>query len=64
MKYQTYNPNFSSKSSYMYTGSRTMVSMLQKCICTYQGNIITDPLLVSHWLIQDSACVVFHTRLS
>ncbi|KAG7245452.1 hypothetical protein INR49_010903 [Caranx melampygus] len=24
MKYQTYNPNFSSKSSYMYTGSRTM----------------------------------------
>ncbi|XP_039989633.1 plakophilin-3-like isoform X2 [Xiphias gladius] len=24
MKYQTYNPGFSSKSSYMYTGSRTM----------------------------------------
>nr|XP_020477885.1 plakophilin-3 [Monopterus albus] len=24
MKYQTYNPNYSSKSSYMYTGSRTM----------------------------------------
>uniref|UniRef100_A0A7N8XMK3 Plakophilin 3 n=1 Tax=Mastacembelus armatus TaxID=205130 RepID=A0A7N8XMK3_9TELE len=26
MKYQTYHPSFSSKSSYMYTGSRTMVS--------------------------------------
>uniref|UniRef100_A0A665UP05 Plakophilin 3 n=1 Tax=Echeneis naucrates TaxID=173247 RepID=A0A665UP05_ECHNA len=27
VKYQTYQPSFSSKSSYMYTGSRTMVSI-------------------------------------
>lgn len=25
-KYQTYNPSFTSKSSYVYSGSRTMVS--------------------------------------
>uniref|UniRef100_A0A7N6BXH7 Plakophilin 3 n=1 Tax=Anabas testudineus TaxID=64144 RepID=A0A7N6BXH7_ANATE len=29
MKYNTYNPSFSSKSSYMYSGSRTMVNMHQ-----------------------------------
>lgn len=37
MKYQTYNPNFSSKSSYVYSGSRTMVSTtaLSHCFSMY-----------------------------
>lgn len=32
-KYQTFNPSFSSKSSYMYSGSKTMVSstLIWKC---------------------------------
>uniref|UniRef100_A0A8D3CM82 Plakophilin 3 n=1 Tax=Scophthalmus maximus TaxID=52904 RepID=A0A8D3CM82_SCOMX len=35
MKYHTYTPNFSSKSSYMYSGSRTMVSTMGSCVHTY-----------------------------
>ncbi|XP_068459825.1 plakophilin-3a [Clinocottus analis] len=30
MKYQTYNPNYSSKSSYMYSGSKTMAPRLSQ----------------------------------
>uniref|UniRef100_A0A8C3G6P9 Plakophilin 3a n=1 Tax=Cyclopterus lumpus TaxID=8103 RepID=A0A8C3G6P9_CYCLU len=39
MKYQTFNPNYSSKSSYMYSGSRTMVSTtaLLHCFSIYMA---------------------------
>lgn len=34
-KYQTYNPGFSSKSSYMYSGSKTMVSRTLNWKCSF-----------------------------
>lgn len=39
MKYQTYNPSFGSKSSYGYSGSKTMVSTTESSL-----RIITYPV--------------------
>lgn len=48
MKYQTYTPGYSSKSSYMYSGSRTMVSTSYSIISLFQ-RVFTHIMEIFSW---------------